>query len=62
LAIILNLADIHNGIILNMPVITIEQLKAKFESGDWPRSVDYVDLIDTLYSIPDDSTIDGGTP
>jgi len=45
-----------------MAIITIEQLKAKFESGDWPRSVDYMDLIDTLYTIPDDATIDGGTP
>lgn len=45
-----------------MPVISIEQLKAKFESGDWPRSVDYVDLIDTLSVVPDGAIIDGGTP
>ena len=45
-----------------MAIITIEQLKSKFESGDSPRSVDYINLIDTLYSIPDDSILDGGTP
>ena len=45
-----------------MAVITIEQLKTKFESGDWPRSIDYVDLIDTLSVLADGTTIDGGTP
>jgi hypothetical protein len=45
-----------------MAVKTIEQLKAKFESGDNPGRQDYVDLIDTLYAIPDDTIIDGGTP
>ena len=38
---------------LYMSIITINQLKAKFESGDWPRSADYVDLIDTLASLPE---------
>jgi hypothetical protein len=45
-----------------MPIITINQLKAKFEAGDAPRSTDYVDLIDTLAVVPDGSIIDGGTP
>lgn len=45
-----------------MAIITIEQLKSKFESRDSPRSTDYINLIDTLYSIPDNSILDGGTP
>jgi hypothetical protein len=45
-----------------MAVVNIEQLKAKFESGDNPGRQDYVDLIDTLAVIPDDTIIDGGTP
>jgi hypothetical protein len=45
-----------------MSVITLEQLKTKFEAGDAPRSTDYIDLIDTLAAIPDDTIIDGGTP
>jgi hypothetical protein len=36
-----------------MSIITINQLKAKFESGDWPRSADYMDLIDTLAALPE---------
>lgn len=40
---------------LYMSIITINQLKAKFESGDWPRSADYVDLIDTLAALPESS-------
>ena len=40
-----------------MPIITIEQLKAKFESGDWPRSTDYVDMIDTLAALPEGGNI-----
>ena len=36
-----------------MSIITIEQLKAKFESGDWPRSTDYMDMIDTLAALPE---------
>jgi hypothetical protein len=43
-------------IIRNMSIITIEQLKAKFESGDWPRSTDYMDLIDTLAALPESGT------
>lgn len=35
-----------------MPVINVETLKTKFESGDWPRSTDYIDLIDTLSTLP----------
>ena len=45
-----------------MAIKTIEQIKAKFESGDNPGRQDYVDLIDTLAAIPDDTIIDGGTP
>jgi len=33
-----------------MAIISITDLKAKFDSGDYPRSVDYTDLIDTLAS------------
>jgi hypothetical protein len=36
-----------------MSIVTINQLKAKFESGDWPRSADYMDLIDTLAALPE---------
>jgi hypothetical protein len=36
-----------------MAIITIEQLKAKFESGDSPRSSDYMNMIDTLASLPE---------
>ncbi len=35
-----------------MAVISVETLKTKFESGDWPRSTDYMDLIDTLAALP----------
>ena len=45
-----------------MAVITIEQLKSKFEGGDHPGSADYLDLIDTLSVLADDTIIDGGTP
>jgi hypothetical protein len=45
-----------------MAVITIEQLKTKFESGDSPSRADYLDLIDTLAVLADDTIIDGGTP
>lgn len=31
-----------------MAILTIEQLKAKFENGDFPRQQDFWDLIDTL--------------
>jgi hypothetical protein len=36
-----------------MGIITIEQLKAKFEGGDSPRSSDYIDMIDTLAALPE---------
>ena len=36
-----------------MSIITIEQLKAKFEGGDYPGSADYINLIDTLASLPE---------
>lgn len=36
-----------------MPIITVEQLKLKFESGDSPRSSDYIDMIDTLAALPE---------
>lgn len=36
-----------------MAVINVETLKTKFESGDWPRSADYIDLIDTLAALPE---------
>jgi hypothetical protein len=39
-----------------MSIVTINQLKAKFESGDWPRSADYMDLIDTLAAMPESVT------
>jgi hypothetical protein len=36
-----------------MSIITVEQLKAKFEGGDYPGSADYINLIDTLASLPE---------
>lgn len=36
-----------------MAIITVNQLKAKFEAGDYPRSTDYLDLIDTLAALPE---------
>jgi hypothetical protein len=36
-----------------MAIITVEQLKSKFEGGDYPRSTDYINLIDTLAAMPD---------
>jgi hypothetical protein len=47
----------QGDIMSHMPIITIEQLKAKFESGDWPRSADYVDMIDTLAALPEGGNI-----
>lgn len=46
-----------------MSIITIEQLKAKFEAGDYPRSTDYINLIDTLAALPEPSpgVASGGT-
>jgi hypothetical protein len=43
----------QDDIMSHMSIITIEQLKAKFESGDWPRSTDYMDMIDTLAALPE---------
>jgi hypothetical protein len=31
-----------------MAIVSITDLKAKFENGDYPRQADYEDLIDTL--------------
>ena len=36
-----------------MAIISIEQLKTKFESGDSPRSTDYINMIDTLAALPE---------
>jgi hypothetical protein len=36
-----------------MAIITVEQLKLLFESGDSPRSTDYINMIDTLASLPE---------
>lgn len=36
-----------------MAIVPIEQLKTKFEGGDYPRSADYINLIDTLASLPE---------
>jgi len=48
-------SSVLSDIIKNMSVITVNQLKAKFEAGDWPRSADYIDLIDTLAALPEGS-------
>ena len=31
-----------------MAIVNIESIKSKFEAGDYPRSSDYIDMIDTL--------------
>ena len=36
-----------------MSIVTIEQLKSKFEGGDHPGSADYINLIDTLAALPE---------
>jgi hypothetical protein len=36
-----------------MAIVDIETIKEKFESGDSPRSADYINLIDTLASLPE---------
>lgn len=36
-----------------MPIIDIDQLKSRFESGDNPGRLDYLNLIDTLASMPE---------
>ena len=43
----------QDAIMSHMSIITIEQLKAKFEGGDSPRSSDYMDMIDTLAALPE---------
>jgi hypothetical protein len=43
----------QDDIMSHMSIITVEQLKEKFESGDNPRSSDYIDMIDTLAALPD---------
>lgn len=35
-----------------MAIVSVEDLKTKFESGDSPRSADYINLIDTLAALP----------
>jgi hypothetical protein len=35
-----------------MAIVNIENIKAKFEAGDYPRSSDYIDMIDTLAALP----------
>ena len=42
-----------DDIIRIMSIITIEQLKARFEGGDFPGSTDYINLIDTLAALPE---------
>jgi hypothetical protein len=41
-----------------MAIVNIENVKAKFESGDNPRSSDYIDMIDTLAALPETSAPD----
>jgi hypothetical protein len=38
-----------------MAIVNIETIKSKFEAGDYPRSSDYIDMIDTLASLPEGS-------
>jgi hypothetical protein len=44
-----------------MSIVTIEQLKSKFEGGDYPRSTDYINLIDTLAALPAGNVILNGS-
>jgi hypothetical protein len=39
-----------------MAIVNIENIKAKFEAGDYPRSSDYIDMIDTLAALPENGT------
>jgi hypothetical protein len=41
-----------------MAIVNIENIKAKFEAGDYPRSSDYIDMIDTLAALPETSAPD----
>jgi hypothetical protein len=43
----------QDDIMSYMSIITIEQLKTKFEGGDYPGSADYINLIDTLAALPE---------
>jgi hypothetical protein len=36
-----------------MAIVNIENIKSKFEGGYYPRSSDYIDMIDTLAATPD---------
>jgi hypothetical protein len=36
-----------------MAIVNIEDIKAKFEAGDYPRSSDYINMIDTLAALPE---------
>ena len=36
-----------------MAIVSIEDIKSKFEDGDYPRSSDYIDMIDTLAALPE---------
>ena len=40
-----------------MAIVDIETVKAKFESGDSPRSADYINLIDTLAALPEGGAV-----
>ena len=40
-----------------MSIVTIEQLKSKFEGGDHPGSADYINLIDTLAALPEGGNV-----
>jgi hypothetical protein len=46
----------ESDIMAYMSIITIEQLKARFEGGDHPGSSDYVNLIDTLAALPESNS------
>jgi hypothetical protein len=44
-----------------MAIIDLSSLKASFESGDYPRSSNYIDLIDTLAVLPQSLEITNST-
>ena len=46
----------ESDIMTYMSIITIEQLKSKFEGGDHPGSADYINLIDTLAALPESNS------
>jgi len=39
-----------------MAIVSIENIKAKFEAGDSPSRQDYIDMIDTLAALPENGT------